>query len=148
MKSIFIILSLLLSFSSFAHDGGHGSIAESGKFGGVLSPIVLKKEAGKGDDAHVLYKAELVRNESGKLSFYLFDNKMNLMDLKDFSEEIKANLEVKKKGKFTYVGEFKLKKDGNHFTGQLPKIVYKPFNIDFFLSHGKEDLFVGFSNLD
>ena len=112
MKSIFIILSLLLSFSSFAHDGGHGSIAESGKFGGVLSPIVLKKEAGKGDDAHVLYKAELVRNESGKLSFYLFDNKMNLMDLKDFSEEIKANLEVKKKGKFTYVVSLNLKRTG------------------------------------
>jgi len=138
MKSIFIILSLLLSFSSFAHDGGHGSIAESGKFGGVLSPIVLKKEAGKGDDAHVLYKAELVRNESGKLSFYLFDNKMNLMDLKDFSEEIKANLEVKKKGKFTYVVSLNLKRTGITSQASFQKLIISLLIlISFFLTEKK-----------
>jgi hypothetical protein len=132
----------------FAHEGGHGEVDEGGKFGGVMSPIVDKAQAGTGTKGIVLYKAELVRAESGKISFYIFDTKMNLVDLKVFAPEISAKLEVKKKGKFTYVGDFKLIKNGNHFTGQLPKIDYKPFNIDFFLKKGSQDLFVGFSNLD
>lgn len=148
MKKVLVLCTLLLTSMAFAHEGGHGNVEEGGKFGGIMSPIVAKSEAGKGDKAKVLYKAELVRPESGMLSFYIFDNKMKLVDLKEFGDEIKANLEVKKKGKFTYVGEFKLKKHGNHFMGQLPKIDYKPFNIDFYLKHGKQDLFVGFSNLD
>jgi hypothetical protein len=148
MKKIVLLITVLCSLSLFAHEGGHGDVEEGGKFGGIMSPIVAKSEAGKGNKAKFLYKAELVRAESGKLSFYIFDEKMNLMDLKDFGSEINAKLEVKKKGKFTYVGDFKLKKNGNHYTGQLPKIDYKPFNIDFFLNHGKQDLFVGFSNLD
>lgn len=148
MKSMFVLLSLVFSLSLFAHEGGHGEVGEGGKFGGVMSPIVDKAQAGKGNDAQVIYKAELVRAESGKLSFYIFDTKMNLVKLDKFASEISAKLEVKKKGKFTYVGDFKLTKNGNHFTGQLPKIDYKPFNIDFFLKHEQQDLFVGFSNLD
>lgn len=148
MKKIVLLFTVLCSLSLFAHEGGHGDVEEGGKFGGIMSPIVAKSEAGKGNKAKFLFKAELVRAESGKLSFYIFDEKMNLMDLKDFGGEINAKLEVKKKGKFTYVGDFKLKKNGNHYTGQLPKIDYKPFNIDFFLNRGKQDLFVGFSNLD
>ena len=148
MKKLFLCLSLLMSFHLLAHEGGHGEVQEGGKFGGVMSPIVDKTQAGTGNKATVLYKAELVRAESGKLSFYIFDTKMNLIDLTIFSPEISAKLEVKKKGKFTYVGDFKLTRNGNHFTGQLPKIDYKPFNIDFFLKKGSQDLFVGFSNLD
>lgn len=148
MTKLVLLISLLFTFNVFAHEGGHGHVEEGGKFGGIMSPIVHKKQAGMGDKATVLYKAELVRAESGKLSFYIFDNNMKLVDLKPFAEEMTANLEVKKKGKFTYVGEFKLKKNGNHYTGQLPKIEYKPFNIDFYPKLGKQDLFVGFSNLD
>ncbi len=148
MKVLLICMSLFLSINLFAHEGGHGEVEEGGKFGGVMSPIVDKAEAGRGNKATFLYKAELVRAESGKISFYIFDPKMNLVDLNVFAPEISAKLEVKKKGKFTYVGEFKLTRNGNHFTGQLPKIDYKPFNIDFFLKKGSQDLFVGFSNLD
>jgi hypothetical protein len=148
MKNLFLVLSLLMSITTFAHEGGHGEVDEGGKFGGIMSPIVHKKQAGQGKKATVLYKAELVRSESGKLSFYIFDNEMKLVDLKAFGPEIQAKLEVKKKGKFQYVGDFKLTKNGNHFTGQLPKIEYKPFNIDFFLTVRDQELFVGFSNLD
>ncbi len=148
MKMFLFCLSLVLSFNLFAHEGGHGEVDEGGKFGGVMSPIVDKAQAGTGTKGTVLYKAELVRAESGKISFYIFDAKMNLIDLKVFAPEMSAKLEVKKKGKFTYVGDFKLIRNGNHFTGQLPKIDYKPFNIDFFLKKGSQDLFVGFSNLD
>lgn len=148
MKTFFLVVLMVLSFTTFAHEGGHGDVEDGGKFGGILSPIVAKSEAGLGNKAKFLYKAELVRTASGVLRFYIFDKDMNLLDLKEFSQEISAKLEVKKKGKFTYVGDFKLQKNGNHYKGQLPKIEYKPFNIDFFLSHGKQDLFVGFSNLD
>jgi hypothetical protein len=148
MKKLTLLIVALISFGVFAHEGGHGSVAEGGKFGGVTSPIVDKAEAGKGDHAHVLYKAELVRAASGKLSLYILDNKMNLVDLAAFGNEVKAKLEVKKKGKFTYFGDFTLKKAGNHFEGQLPKVEYKPFNIDLFLTKGSQQLFVGFSNLD
>lgn len=147
MKTLFIILSFVFSLSLFAHEG-HGEIAESGKFGGITSPVVSEADAGKGDHAKTLFKAELVRAASGKLSLYLFDDKMNLLDLAPFGKEILAKLEIKKKGKFIYFGEFKFSKSGSHYTGQLPKVEYKPFNVDLFLSKGEQKLFVGFSNLD
>lgn len=147
MKSFFILI-VLMSLSAFAHEGGHGHVTEGGKFGGIMTPVVSKSEAGKGDKARTLFKAELVRAASGKLSLYLFDEKMNVLGLDGFGETVTANLEVKKKGKFTYVGEFKFKKAGKHYEAQLPQVEYKPFNIDLYLTHGKTGLFAGFSNLD
>lgn len=148
MKTILATVIMILSLLSFAHEGGHGEVAEGGKFGGVTAPVVMKDQAGHGSKAKTLYKAELVRSEDGTLRLYLFDEKMNLQPLTDFSEKIEAKLEVKKKGKFTYVGGFDFKKSGNHFIGKLPTVEYKPFNIDMFLSHKNQQLFVGFSNLD
>lgn len=148
MKFLSLIVLMFLSVTSFAHEGGHGSVSEGGKFGGVTSPIVDRAEAGKGDQAKTLFKAELVRAANGKLSLYVMDEKMNLVDLSSFGTKIEAKLEVKKKGKFTYVGGFNLKKMSNHYEGQLPQVEYKPFNIDLFLVKGKQNLFVGFSNLD
>jgi hypothetical protein len=148
MKTFLCIFLTVFSLSVFAHEGGHGEVEEGGKFGGVTTPVVKKSEAGKGSKAATLYKAELVRAASGKLSLYLFDDKMNLLDLAPFSNEVEAKLEVKKKGKFTYFGTFKFKKNGTHYSAQLPKVQYKPFNIDLFLSKGEEKLFAGFSNLD
>lgn len=148
MKTLFGILLLIISLSTLAHEGGHGEVDEGGKFGGITSPIVDNGQAGMGSKAKVLYKAELVRGESGKISLYIFDHKMNLVNLAIFENEVEAKLEVKKKGKFSYFGSFKLSKHGNHFMGQLPKVEYKPFNIDLYLMQGKQKLFVGFSNLD
>lgn len=146
---LFLVFSLLvLCLSSFAHEGGHGDVAEGGKFGGVTSPVIIADHAGHGHKAKTLYKVELVRTASGKLSLYIFDEKMELLRLESFSKEVEAKLEVKKKGKFTYFGTFKFSQDGNHFTAQLPKVEVKPFNIDLFFSRGKQKLFSGFSNLD
>ena len=147
MKTVFAIL-FALSLNAFAHEGGHGHVTEGGKFGGITTPVVDKSEAGKGDAAKTLFKAELVRAASGKLSLYIFDQKMNLVSLDQFSAEVEANLEVKKKGKFTYFGKIALKKAGNHFEGQLPQVEYKPFNIDIYFARGTQKLFGGFSNLD
>lgn len=144
----FLFFGLCLSLSVFAHEGGHGEVSESGKFGGVTSPIVAKSEQGQGHKAKTIYIAELVRSASGKLSLYLFDQKMNLLKLDAFGNEVLAKLEVKKKGRFSYFGEFKFSKNGTHYLAQLPKVEHRPFNIDLFLNKGKEELFVGFSNLD
>lgn len=148
MKSLLLTIVMFLSFNLLAHEGGHGEVSEGGKFGGVTAPLVNKSEAGQGQKAKTLFKAELVRSADGTLRLYLFDTKMNLLPLTDFSETVKAKLEVKKKGKFTYVGDFELKKGTNHFVGKLPAVEYKPFNIDMFLNNKKQELFVGFSNLD
>ena len=148
MKTFFCLILIVMAMTTYAHEGGHGEVAEGGKFGGVTSPIVDNAEAGMGAKAHTLYKAELVRGESGKLSLYVLDHKMQLVDLAPFENEVEAKLEVKKKGKFTYFGTFKLTKHGNHYMGQLPKVEYKPFNIDIYIMQGKKKLFVGFSNLD
>lgn len=148
MKLILTFMTLLFSLSLFAHEGGHGVVTEGGKFGGIMSPVVAFAEQGKGDKATTLYKAELVRSESGTLSLYLFDLKLNVLPLKDFSEVIESKLEIKKKGKFIYFGTFQFKKNGNHYTAQLPKVEYKPFNIDLFFNKGSDKFFVGFSNLD
>ncbi|HXH30330.1 MAG TPA: hypothetical protein VNJ01_05935 [Bacteriovoracaceae bacterium] len=148
MKAFFVLALFLCTLTSFAHEGGHGEVAEGGKFGGITAPLVDKADAGKGTKAKTLYKAELVRAESGKLSLYVFDEKMELLDLKAFGESVDAKLEVKKKGKFIYVGEFKFTKNGSHYTAQLPKVQYKPFNIDLFLTREGRSLFAGFSNLD
>lgn len=149
MKILFATaLALTLSLTAVAHEGGHGTVTEGGKYGGITTPIVDNAEAGKGEKATTLFKGELVRTASGKLSLYLFDSKMNLAPLDQFSAEVEANLEVKKKGKFTYVGKFMLKKTANHYEGQLPAIEYKPFNIDLYFYQGSKKLFGGFSNLD
>jgi hypothetical protein len=151
MKKLFKVLSfgLILNFGFLvAHEGGHGELKEGGKFGGVTAPIVDHADAGKGNHAKIQYKAELVRGETGKLSLYIFDDKMKLVDLAIFDPTILAKLEIKKKGKFTYFGDFNLTKHGNHFMGQLPKVEYKPFNIDLFLTIKNKKLFVGFSDLD
>jgi hypothetical protein len=150
MKTVSFILFFILSVTSFAHEGGHGELEEGGRFGGITSPVMSADlaDSNKGNQAKVLYKAELVRAESGKLSLYIFDGKMNPVDLKIFENDVQAKLEVKKKGKFTYFGDFKLTKNGTHFVGQLPKVEYKPFNIDFYLHQNKQKLFVGFTNLD
>lgn len=148
MKSFLLIVSMIFSLSLFAHEGGHGAVSEGGKFGGITAPVVDSSQEAAVSKGNPLYKAELVRTEAGKLSLYLFDTKMNLLDLAAFGPEVEAKLEVKKKGKFTYFGTFKFTKHGNHFMAQLPQVEYKPFNIDMYLMKDKQKLFVGFANLD
>ena len=144
-----ILTLALLAFclQTFAHEGGHGALEEGGKYGGITAPVFLDKDMKDASTAEVQYKAELVRTSSGKLSLYLFDKKMNRLDPKTFSAP-KANLEVKKKGKFIYVGNFKFEAHGSHFMAQLPKIEYKPFNIDVRFEKDGKTYFIGFSNLD
>lgn len=144
----FLVLMGLVINHGLAHEGGHGEIEESGKFGGRTAPVVDNREADNINAAKVLYKAELVRSESGKLSLYLFNNDMQLLPLDQFENDVMVKLEVKKSGKYKHFGELKMSKDGNHFMGQLPAVEYKPFNLDMYLMSNQQKLFVGFANLD
>lgn len=143
-----ILFTLIFSSLVFAHEGGHGSLSEGGKFGGITAPVFLAKDMKHGHKDKVRFKAELVRTSSGKLSLYLFDSKMELLSLDDKFSSPVGKLEAKKKGKFTYFGEFTFKKSGTHFEAQLPEVEYKPFNIDVTFKNGGEEFFVGFTNLD
>jgi hypothetical protein len=149
MKTVTTLILLVFFMKpGFTHEAGHGEIEESGKFGGRTAPVVDNIDAEKINEVKPLYKAELVRTEAGKLSLYLFDEKMELMSLDAFANEVEVKLEVKKKGKFIHFGEIKLSKHGNHFMGQLPKVEYKPFNLDMYIMKDKQKLFVGFADLD
>src|SRR5690606_32187850 len=113
-----------------AHLGGHGEVKEAGKYGGVMGAVVKSDEAKKGHFHHITYKAELVKTQEGKLSLYIYDNKMNQIKPSEFAEAIEVNVEVKKKGKFSYVANLSLQKSLSHYEGQLSGITQKPFNLD------------------
>jgi len=131
-----------------AHDEGHGpKLTDMGQQGGVVSPVIDKKEMSKGVKANVVYKAELVRFDDGKVSVYLYDNDMEPLDLAKFKTEAKGVVETEKKGKISTV-PFALKLEEDAFTGKAPKPSIKPFNIDVTLTEGDRELLAAFDNLD
>jgi len=144
-------LILCLSFNAFAHDEGHGpSVKEGGLYGGILASV-MKEDDLKHDHhkkAPVKFKAELIRAQDGTLTLYFLTTDMKKHDLAGFEDEITVKMEVKKAGKYSYVGEFKLTKKDHLFTGKLPAVRTRPFNLDMFPVVNKEKLFIGFSNLD
>ena len=148
MKFIFIFL---LSLNAFAHDGGHGpAVKDGGLYGGILASV-MKTSDMKGhhhDNAPIQYKAELIRAQDGTLTLYFHDKDMKKNSLADFSTDIMVKMEVKKGGKYVYVGEFKMIKKDHLYKGKLPAVRTRPFNLDVFPVVKNEKFFVGFSNLD
>ena len=147
MKTI-LALTLALSLSAFAHDEGHGpKLTDSPKQGGVVTSVVLAKDASKGNKAELVYKAELARTNDGTVRVYFYDSSMKQLDLKGFAETGKAQLITQKKGKFS-VQNFELKKMGDHLMGKMPKPARRPYNIDVRVSEDGKDLLAAFDNLD
>lgn len=146
MKFITVLALLLLSFSSFSHEG-HGEMpVEPAKYGGILGNVVSEaKMQTKIKHNPSLMKAEIVRSEDGTVRIYLYDLKMVQSKLDGISKEAKGVVEsIKGKTKDT----FTLQAHGDHFMGIVPKQKKKPFNIYLTFSKGAEKLFVGFDNLD
>ena len=145
---IFVLL-FVISISAFAHDEGHGpKVKDAGLYGGILASVLPEAELKKNHHAKAVFKAELIRAQDGKLSLYFHTPDMKPATLSEFADEVLVKMEVKKAGKYQYVGEFRLKKNINHFTGLLPTVRTRPFNLDVFPVVNKQKLFVGFSNLD
>ena len=148
MKKIIMALVIVVSALAQAHDEGHGpKLSDTGKFGGLVSAVVLKADAKKGAKAALLFKAELVRSADGTARVYLYDTSMKQLDLKGFDTKGSATLATKVKGKWKDT-EFSLDLKGNAFVGKMPKIAKKPYNIDVTVKQGGQELLSAFDNLD
>lgn len=148
MKSL-IALSLLFSLSSFAHDEGHGpKLTDSPRQGGVLTSVIMAKEAGIGTKAKMVYKSELTRTSDGTVRLYIYDDKMNPVDLKRFAPIAKAVL-ISQVKKGTYdKAAFDLNIGEGYFFGKSPVPKKKPYSIDVVLKEGDKTLLTAFDNLD
>lgn len=148
MKNTIMALALCLSLQTQAHDEGHGpKISDTGKYGGLVSAVVLKSEAKKGAKAALVHKAELVRTSDGAAQVYLYDTEMKPLDLTGFDAKGTASLGAKVKGKWKNT-DFKLELKDKAFVGTLPKIQGRPYDIDVTLKHNNTELLTAFDSLD
>ena len=151
MKKIIAILALSLAVPAFAHDEGHGpKLKDTGKYGGLVSAVVLKSEAGKGTAAQLQYKAELARSGEGDVSVYLYDAEMNQLDAKDFDAKASGLLAAKAKGakgKWNTTN-FSLERKEKAYVGKMPKPSGRPYNIDITVKKDGKEYLTAFDNLD
>jgi hypothetical protein len=148
MKALFISLAIYFSTGVRAHDGGHGpKLTDTGKYGGLVSAVVLKSEAKRGAEAALIHKAELVRSTDGTTRVYLYDTTMKPLEIKGFDLKASASLKAKVRGKWKTT-EFSLEQKDGLFLGKMPKIEAKPYDIDISLKQGGKELLSAFDNLD
>lgn len=140
-------MGMMLSVNAFAHDEGHGpKLADTGKYGGLVSAVVLKADAGKGTKAELVHKAELVRTE-GMLRVYLYDKEMKPLDLKGFDQKASVSMAAKVKGKWKNTS-FPVELKDNIFQGKMPNPEAKPYNLDVTWKKDGKELLSAFDNLD
>lgn len=148
MKYLGVLLAASLSLPAFAHDEGHGpKLTDAGKMGGVLTAVVLAKDAKLGPEAPLVYKAELTRADDGTVRVYFYDQDMKPLDVSVLPKTADAFLQSKKKKKWTSV-RFKLTRTAEGYEGKAPKPAGKPFNIDVKIKEGKRELLAAFDGLD
>ncbi len=148
MKHIIVTILAVFSSIAIAHDEGHGpKVADTGKYGGLVSAVVAKADAKLGAKAPLIHKAELVRGADGTVRIYLYDTNMKTLDLTGFDTKGSATLSalVKKKYKDT---DFKLDLKNDSFIGKMPKPAGKPYNIDITVKQNGKELLSAFDNLD
>ena len=142
--------AIVLAFTgpAGAHDEGHGpKLADTGKFGGIVSSVVKKADAGRGVKADLVYKAELARSTDGTVRVYLYDKEMKPLDMKNIESKASASVGAKVKGRWKDVS-FPLERKDNAFIGKMPKPEGKPYNIDVTLKDSGTELLSAFDNLD
>lgn len=148
MRKSILFFSLFLGLNVMAHDEGHGpKLSDTGKQGGIVSPVIDAGEASKGTKASLLYKAELVRSEDGTVRVYFYDKDMKPLDLAKLDKSAKGFLEFKKNKKWTKQ-EFALSQEEGAFMAKAPKSPSKPFNIDVVVKESGKELLSAFDNLD
>lgn len=148
MKKIILTVAMCFTAAAYAHDEGHGpKLADTGKYGGLVSAVVLKADAKKGASAALVHKAELVRSADGTTRVYLYDTAMKPLEIKGFDAKGSASLGAKVKGKWKD-SEFPLELKDGSFVGKMPKPEGKPYNIDVTLKQDGKELLSAFDNLD
>lgn len=147
-KLMTVVFTLAVFSATQAHDEGHGpKLADAGKFGGLVSGVVLKSEAKMGGKAALVHKAELVRSSDGMVRLYVYGTTMSPLDLKSMNGKAVASLAAKVKGKWKTT-TFDLELKDGLFIGKMPKPEAKPYNIDVVLKDGEKELLTAFDNLD
>jgi hypothetical protein len=148
LRAFLAAACLSTSIPAMAHDEGHGpKLSDTGKFGGLVSAVVEKKEANLGPKAKLQYKAELVRAPDGKVQVYLYDAEMKPVDASTWDKKAKVSMATEKKGKWQSK-DFDITYDGKAFAGQMPAVIGKPFNLDFVFKAKDKELLSAFDNLD
>jgi|CXWL01.1.fsa_nt_gi hypothetical protein len=148
MKYLGVLLAASLSLPAFAHDEGHGpKLTDGGKMGGIMTAVVLAKDAKLGAKAPLVYKAELTRADDGTVRVYFYDKDMKTLDIAGLPKTAKASIEAKKRKKWTST-PFILEKNADGYEGKAPKPASKPFNIDVTIIEGKRELLAAFDGLD
>lgn len=148
IKKILFILTLALVGHAQAHDEGHGpKLADAGKYGGLVSAVVLKADAKKGAKAPLVNKAELVRAADGTLRIYMYDATMKPLDISTFDTKGTATIIAKVKKKMTET-EFALQIKDGAFVGTMPTPKSKPYNVDIVVKQNGKELLTAFDNLD
>ena len=148
MTYLKVLLAASLSLPAFAHDEGHGpKVADAGKMGGVVTAVVLAKDAALGAKAPLVYKAELTRADDGTVRVYFYDKDMKPLDITGLPKTAKASLQAKKRKKWTST-PFVLEKSADGYEARAPKPAGKPFNIDVVIMEGKRELLAAFDGLD
>lgn len=148
MKKWICALVLGLATNTYGHDEGHGpKLSDTGKYGGLVSGVVLKSDTEKGASAALIHKAELVRSADGTVRVYFYDEKMAPRDLKSFENKGSVSVIFKMKGK-SKESKFNLEKQGNLFIGKMSKPEGKPYNLDVIVTENGRELLAAFDNLD
>lgn len=148
MRKLFLAIALVMSCAASAHDEGHGpKLSDSGKYGGIVSGVILKADSKKGAKAELVHKAELVRSIDGTIRVYLYDLKMVPLDIKSFDRKASAVVGAKVKGKYQEK-EFSLELKDNVFMGTMSTPSKKPYNIDVIIKSNGRELLTAFDNLD
>lgn len=148
MRNALLAAIVMASGMAFAHDEGHGpKLADTGKYGGIVSSVVKKADASKGTKAELIHKAELARTGDGVVRVYLYDKDMKPLDLKSVESAGEASLAAKVKGKWK-TSKFPLELKDNAFVGKMPKPEGRPYNIDVTYKSSGTELLSAFDNLD
>ncbi len=146
---LFLTIGFAMIGNLYAHDEGHGpKLSDTGRFGGVVMPVIEAKDAEIGSKAKLVYKSELVRGEDGALNLYLYDQSMKALDLAKFGSSVSAKIGPMKSSSKWKTETFSLEKKGASFVGKLPTVKMKPFYIDLSITEGNLKLFTAFENLD
>jgi hypothetical protein len=140
MKILIAIASLfLVNQGAMAHDGGHHDPHAADPSKRIES--VFPKS---GDKAQALYKGALTKDEEGTVRLSIYDISTNAPTTTDFKKTAQGTLTAKN----TKELKFDLNLEGANFVGKAPKPPKKPFNLEFTLNDGSQDLVVGFKKLD
>lgn len=149
MKKMMIAVALVMASSAYAHDEGHGpKLSDTGKFGGVVMPVIEAKDADKGSKAAMVYKSELVRSEDGTLNLYLYDQSMKPLALDKLAKTVTAKIGPQKRNPKWKTETFTLEQKGSSYVGKMPTAKVKPFYIDLTFNEGERKLLTAYENLD